>query len=483
MRLSLTTLDASDLGRRHGARRTAIPYWSVRYVVALVDVVLIVSSSVLAGFTYHKVTSGTPGDIAQFISIGALFSALFTLIAHGRSTNSVAELMQFHRQVRQVALAWAQVFAFLLLASFLWKTSSDFSRGAVATFAVTCPIVLWGARAFWMLHLRRAVSAGRLHGKRIAVIAADDSPTQNQALSSTLDKWGYERVCFIALPSAVDGEAGQRFGKEVEAQLRGSMVEEIILVADIFHRPDLSQIMLQLQGLPLPVQFLADESVCQLLRCRQRELDSGMLLEMQPASLSGTDKMIKAVAERILAAFALFALLPLLILVAVMIKLDSRGPIFFRQTRRGFNGRPFKIWKFRTMKVMEDGATVTQATRHDCRVTAVGAWLRSSSVDELPQLLNVLNGDMSFVGPRPHAVAHDDHFLEIIADYAQRHNVKPGLTGWAQVNGARGETPTLESMVRRITLDLWYVKNWSLALDVRIVIRTFGEVLTSRSAY
>jgi lipopolysaccharide/colanic/teichoic acid biosynthesis glycosyltransferase len=146
-------------------------------------------------------------------------------------------------------------------------------------------------------------------------------------------------------------------------------------------------------------------------------------------------------------------------MVALAVRLDSRGPILFRQNRNGFNGRPFRIYKFRSMTVMEDGAVVTQAKRDDARVTRVGRFLRRSSLDELPQLLNVLKGDMSLVGPRPHALAHDDHYSGLLAEYAFRHHVKPGITGWAQVNGFRGETPTIDLMKRRIDLDLQYIAN------------------------
>jgi undecaprenyl-phosphate galactose phosphotransferase/putative colanic acid biosynthesis UDP-glucose lipid carrier transferase len=176
-------------------------------------------------------------------------------------------------------------------------------------------------------------------------------------------------------------------------------------------------------------------------------------------------------------------LLPLLVLTSVIVKLDSSGPILFRQTRHGFNGKAFKILKFRTMFVLEDGDTIRQASRDDGRVTRIGAWLRRTSIDELPQLFNVLMGDMSIVGPRPHAAAHDHHFENVIGKYAYRHHVKPGITGWAQVNGFRGETPTIEAMKARVDLDIWYVNNWSLLLDAVIILRTLAEVFRARNAY
>jgi exopolysaccharide biosynthesis polyprenyl glycosylphosphotransferase len=175
--------------------------------------------------------------------------------------------------------------------------------------------------------------------------------------------------------------------------------------------------------------------------------------------------------------------LPVMLLTSVAIKLDSRGPVIFRQNRKGFNGREFVMFKFRTMTVQENGPAVAQATREDPRVTPIGRLLRSASIDELPQLLNVLMGEMSLIGPRPHALAHDDYFEKILGDYAFRHHVKPGITGWAQCNGARGATPTVEHISERVKLDLWYINNWSLWLDIQIIIKTAFEVLRRRNAY
>jgi exopolysaccharide biosynthesis polyprenyl glycosylphosphotransferase len=184
------------------------------------------------------------------------------------------------------------------------------------------------------------------------------------------------------------------------------------------------------------------------------------------------------------AAMGLLVLAPLLVFIALLIRLDTPGPVLFRQTRKGLNGQVFRIYKFRTMRVLEDGAVVRQATRGDARVTRIGRILRSTSLDELPQLLNVLSGEMALVGPRPHALAHDEFYSREISGYDQRFRVKPGITGWAQVNGARGETPTLDHMRRRIELDLWYVQHKSIALDLTILARTVvAELGRTSEAY
>jgi putative colanic acid biosynthesis UDP-glucose lipid carrier transferase len=176
-------------------------------------------------------------------------------------------------------------------------------------------------------------------------------------------------------------------------------------------------------------------------------------------------------------------LAPLMVAIAILIRFDSEGPALFRQTRLGQGGKPFEIVKFRTMIVLEDGDNVTQVRKGDARVTRVGRWLRRSSLDELPQFINVIAGDMSLVGPRPHAIAHDRLYSTLIDNYQLRQLVKPGITGWAQVNGLRGETPAIEDMRDRVTLDIWYARRASFALDLKILLRTPFEVLRQRNAY
>jgi putative colanic acid biosynthesis UDP-glucose lipid carrier transferase len=198
-------------------------------------------------------------------------------------------------------------------------------------------------------------------------------------------------------------------------------------------------------------------------------------LPLATRPLAGWAALAKEAGDRLLALAALVLTLPVLLLAWTAIRLDSSGPALFRQKRQGLNGRVFEILKFRTMHVDQcaDGTRpLSQATRGDPRITRVGRWLRKTSIDELPQLLNVLRGEMSLVGPRPHAVAHDEHYARLIEGYAARRRMKPGLTGWAQVNGYRGETDTLEKMARRVEYDLAYIDNWSLALDLRILLRT-----------
>jgi len=208
-----------------------------------------------------------------------------------------------------------------------------------------------------------------------------------------------------------------------------------------------------------------------------------LAVELQRAPLTEVQRIVKRLTDIVVASLVLILLLPVMALAAIAIKRDSPGPVIFRQVRKGFNGKHFVILKFRTMTVQENGPNVEQATRDDSRVTTIGRLLRSSSIDELPQLWNVLRGDMSLIGPRPHALVHDNYFETLLSDYAFRHHVKPGITGWAQCNGARGPTPTIEHIAERVKLDLWYINNWSFWLDLLILIKTVFEVLRKRNAY
>jgi putative colanic acid biosynthesis UDP-glucose lipid carrier transferase len=196
----------------------------------------------------------------------------------------------------------------------------------------------------------------------------------------------------------------------------------------------------------------------------------------------GTAGVLKRGSDILLAAGALLLLAPLLAAIAILVRRSSPGPAFFRQRRYGLDGREFVVYKFRTMTVCED-EPVMQATRLDLRVTPIGRFLRRTSLDELPQLLNVLSGSMSLVGPRPHAVAHNQHYRKLVSGYMLRHKVRPGITGLSQVNGLRGETVDVEKMRRRVELDIEYLKNWSLGLDVRILIKTLRVMWSDKSAY
>ena len=230
--------------------------------------------------------------------------------------------------------------------------------------------------------------------------------------------------------------------------------------------------MTELRALSIPIYLLPDRHVAHFLGKRIVNVGTTWTAELKRAPLTASEQACKRALDLLIASTALVMLLPMMFLIATWIKIDTRGPALFKQRRSGFNGRTFNIYKFRTMTVMEDGPVIRQATKNDPRLTRCGRLLRRTNIDELPQLFNVIAGDMSLVGPRPHASAHNSEYEKIIANYAYRHHVKPGVTGWAQVNGLRGETQTIDLMAKRVEFDLWYINNWSFWLDLKILLRT-----------
>ena len=264
---------------------------------------------------------------------------------------------------------------------------------------------------------------------------------------------------------------------------RGSEIKEIFVAADLQRWSTIRDLIQRLCDLPLPLTLLPDENIATLFQRTSRLFGSTVGIEFQRAPLSLSERIAKRALDLAIAISGIVLLTPMFLIIALAIKLDSRGPALFMQTRHGFNSKRFKIFKFRTMTALDDGATIKQAVRGDMRVTRLGAWLRKTSIDELPQLFNVLKGEMSIVGPRPHAAAHDHYFADLISCYAFRHHMKPGITGWAQVNGRRGETPTLQCMEERVDYDIWYVDNWSVLLDLKIILRTVLELIRGRNAY
>ncbi|GHC29869.1 undecaprenyl-phosphate glucose phosphotransferase [Kushneria pakistanensis] len=243
-------------------------------------------------------------------------------------------------------------------------------------------------------------------------------------------------------------------------------------------------IMYALRHQTAEIRFFPELSDLPLLNHRVSEIVGLYSIDLSVSPMAGGARFAKRLEDIILGSIITLLVLPVCIVIAIAIKCSSPGPVLFKQYRTGINGKHFKVYKFRSMKIhQEKGGQVTQAKRGDSRITSVGAFLRRTSLDELPQFYNVLQGRMSIVGPRPHALAHNEHYKELVQSYMQRHKVKPGVTGWAQVSGLRGETDTLEKMQKRVQFDLWYIDNWSLALDLKIIFLTVFKGFFGKNVY
>ena len=465
----------------HAGRKWPIHYDSVEPLAIVADLGTIVSASVFSGLSYHLQEYGTPGDISKSLGSAILVSVLFISLMKIRGMYRPTELLLVRNQVRAVCLIWTSVFLLLAGTVFALKIGDEISRGASMLFAMFGLIALIVHRRILRNLLAKGLAGQRFSGRNIVLITDHSG---DAGLTQTLAGFGFRvRRNFLFPPPAADSDHRQRIVAGVIEYIRGSDVEEVVVGADPNRWSELHALVAELRVLPFPVSFVPLGTASEIFRRPSRELGNAICVELQRGPLTSFEHAAKRCIDLVIAGVALTALLPLLAIVAVAIKLDSPGPILFRQKRCGFNGRYFQIRKFRTMSVLEDGPSITQAQFADKRVTRLGAWLRRTSIDELPQLLNVLEGSMSLVGPRPHAVAHDNEFDKIVRNYAFRRRVKPGLTGWAQVNGCRGPTPTAASIERRVEYDLWYIDNWSLRLDLAILLQTPIEILLGRNAY
>jgi putative colanic acid biosynthesis UDP-glucose lipid carrier transferase len=265
--------------------------------------------------------------------------------------------------------------------------------------------------------------------------------------------------------------------------VREHHIKMIFISQPISAQPRIRKLIDELQDTTASVYFLPDVYIFDLMQARFDNVGGMPVIAIRESPFMGLNSTVKRASDIVLSSIILLLLTPLLLVIALAVKLSSPGPVIFRQRRYGLYGEEIIVYKFRSMTVMENGATVTQASRNDQRLTRIGGFLRRSSLDELPQFINVLQGRMSIVGPRPHAVAHNEQYRKLIKGYMLRHKVKPGITGWAQVNGLRGETATLDKMEARIQYDLDYLRNWSLWLDLWIVLKTIKVVLARENAF
>ena len=418
-----------------------------------------------------------------YVGAANIVAALFVLAGTSRGNYSPSALVSARRQVQSVIIFWSLAFLSLALFLFLAKSGPDFSRGAITIFGLLGFVLLLGFHLWISTSFKNALARGTIAGDQ-AIIIGDGDALSAFSQANILQKAGAREVRRYLLPP-FNGSAyadGLRVIEEAIQFARSHAVDCVLLALQWNDERWRNLICERLQILPIPVLLLPDQHILSIFS-RSRPPAREFTIELQRPPLSPAERALKRALDFVLASTLLIALAPLFLFVGMLIKLESPGPVIFSQRRRGFNGREFTIFKFRTMEVLEDGRVIPQARRNDPRVTRFGRILRATSIDELPQLINVLRGHMSLVGPRPHAVAHDDGYIKAIAKYAFRQHVKPGLTGWAQVNGFRGETARLELMERRVDCDLWYIKNWSFWLDLRILVLTCFEVLRGRNAY
>ena len=384
-------------------------------------------------------------------------------------------------------LRWLLLLGILFAIGFATKTSEDFPRRVVLTWALVTPIPLIFVsigvneivRRFMLApsNIRTAVVAGYNDVSQVLLRKIKNDPGLGLRVVGFFDDRSSERLG--------SGEEINLLGglSDLPALVQAQKIEVIFVALPMRQVQRVVDLLNELRDTTASIYFVPDIFVMDLIQSRTAEIDGVPVVAMCETPFYGTRGLVKRSMDIVISAGGLLVLLPFLLLVTLLVKLSSPGPAIFRQRRYGLDGKVIDVRKFRTMNVTEDGPSVRQATRNDRRVTPIGRWLRRYSIDELPQLINVLEGSMSLVGPRPHAVAHNEEYRGLIQGYMVRHKVPPGITGLAQVNGCRGETIHVDEMRRRIEFDLEYLRRWSPTLDLQILVQTVWLLLGDRKAY
>jgi polysaccharide biosynthesis protein PslA len=469
-----------------GTSRVVLGSLAFSGLAVAAEAAAIISSSVVTGAVYHLWAYGDVGDVRHYMTAGGLVALLYTLPFLMRDDYQFHKLLEQPRSLGRVFLVWNYAFVTLATLGFLTKTSDIFSRGGLVLFYGIGLIVLVGLSSTMRLGVRYLLSKDRIERRRVMIVGAADEIGRLQANAMALHS-DFRVAAAIGLPE-FSNKGGARDAADASlagavAKARALHIEDIVIFTDWSKAAQIQHIIAAFQALPVGIHLGASNVIGPFSDARISRFASTPAVSLTAPPLGTGQRFMKRAVDLVLASAGLLLLAPVFAIVALAIKTNSPGPVFFRQRRRGYNHREFRIWKFRTMNTMEDGMSIPQAKPNDARVTWTGRLLRRTSIDELPQLLNVLAGEMSLVGPRPHAIAHDELYEVRIPEYARRSNVRPGITGWAQVNGCRGATSTDEAMRRRVDHDLYYIDNWSVLLDLYIIALTVLSPKTFRNAH
>jgi len=426
-----------------------------------------------------------PFDLSYLlIAIGA--SLLFGFFAEVYEVYHTWRGSAFYREARRLVFAWFCAILVLTAALYLSGKVSDFSRTAIVSWAVVTAIllvILHGGRLWLTSYIRR-------RGRNIRTCAILGANPLGKRLEDAINSMPWLGLKFVGYYD--DRSAERQFDpcqpvvgtvRTLFYEAKNGKVDYIYICLDMSAEKRICSIVDELADTTASVFYIPNFFVFKLIQAHWFTLQGIPVVSVYETPFQGVDAALKRTEDIVLSCLILLLVSVPMALIALGVKLSSPGPVLFKQRRYGFNGEEIIIWKFRSMTVCEDGGEVEQARKEDPRVTPLGAFLRKTSLDELPQFLNVLQGSMSIVGPRPHAVIHNEHYRKLIPGYMLRHKVKPGITGLAQINGFRGETETIEKMEARIQHDIEYIRHWSLLLDIKIILLTVLKGFTSKNAY
>lgn len=387
--------------------------------------------------------------------------------------------------IRDTLIGWSVIIAILLFVGYATKLSYRYSEQVILTWFIVTPLALIVSH----LVVRKIASSLRKEGeaRSVVIVGANDTGLK---LAERILEYPYLLMEVRGYFDDRD-ESRSPAGKmtllgeisDIATYVREHNIQMIFISLPMSAQPRIRKLLDDLHDTTASIYFLPDVYIFDLMQARFDNVGGVPVVAICETPFYGVDSVVKNISDFVLAFLILVLLFPLMLCIALAVKLTSPGPAVFKQRRYGLNGEEIIVYKFRSMAVCEDGSNIVQAQKNDQRLTKLGAFLRRTSLDELPQFINVLQGRMSIVGPRPHAVAHNELYRKIIRGYMLRHKVKPGITGWAQVNGLRGETKDLDKMQQRIEFDLHYLQNWSIWLDLWIIMRTVGVVLRRDNAY
>jgi len=451
---------------------------TVSVVSVLADALAILGISILMGTLYHLVIYGDVGPLRSFLGVGATAAGLFVLPGIFRGEYELGHYLSFRPHLRRVFNYWNMTFVALLALAFLTRLMEDYSRASMVLFYVA------GMPA--LLVMRYAVVHSVILGSRVGLVTAQrvfliGTGEDISGFVRRYQPWNFGLHMVGAAPlTRLDSfstreerrDALERDLRQAVDSARTLSPEAVYIVTPWSETGTIDSCVEEFLKMPVEIHLGPERILDRFDNVRLVKHGRMASLQLTRAPLNRAERTLKRLFDVAAAAGVLLVLSPLLALTALVILAEGGPPLFFLQRRYGFNQQEFRIIKFRTMTTLDDGEVVRQARRNDPRITRLGAFLRKWNIDELPQLINVIKGDMSLVGPRPHALAHNREYEQKIARYARRHNVRPGITGWAQVNGLRGETDTDAKMRARVEHDLYYIENWSMWLDLRILLWT-----------
>ncbi|MFI5011313.1 MAG: undecaprenyl-phosphate glucose phosphotransferase [Hyphomicrobiales bacterium] len=455
----------------------------------LTEIGAILSTSVLVGIAYHLVFYSDPGPIGNFTEAGLVIAMLFAVPNASRSAYSIESLLSFRGDLRRTFTLWNAAFLAALGLGFIVKVSADFSRGAVLLFYVAGFVSIVLVRILLKGVAQEIVDKGFAALRQVFLVGREADVEEFRGRCDKI-RSGLRIVgASLLRDNALNSEHSRREEELAEdirlavSVARFKRPEDVFIMLPWSDRETIERCVDAFLTVPASIHLDPERILSRFENLKVSRLGPVMGLNLVREPLTVLEVLLKRLFDLVVSAVALVLLAPLFLSVAILIKLDSKGPVFFVQRRYGFNQEPFPIFKFRSMTVSASLDEFLQATKDDSRVTAIGRRLRRWNIDELPQLLNVFLGAMSLVGPRPHALPHDRAFEDRVALYARRHNVKPGITGWAQVNGFRGETATEELMRMRVEYDLYYIDNWSFWFDLKIILMTVFSHKAYRNAH